>query len=137
MKTRLQREVIWHTPRAPMRRFIASALLIAQAAAALHLATALHTLSPVTGNFVEAQQDSCRPVEAQDRPIFDSGCGHDGLHDDEQCDSLVFSRALATPHTSVISLAVLATVSPCATAETVTRAPLDVLRVAPKSSPPV
>lgn len=117
-----------------MRRALAIVLLCAHAAAAVHLALASHVTSADSGAIVEAEP-KC------DAQHGGAGIehGHQLAAHDEQCEAVLFVRSL-------FSAQAVAAVVPVVPAPRYPRAqvqraaqaaPLEVLSVAPKSSPPV
>jgi hypothetical protein len=115
-----------------MRRPLALLLLFAHASAAAHLAIAAHTIGD-GGAVVEARPECAEGGHGSAGIAH----GHELQRDDQECGAVALLRAPAqTPGQSAISAEALHFAAEQLTAAAASP-PLEVLSVAPKSSPPV
>jgi hypothetical protein len=121
-----------------MRRALALLLLVAHATALAHLAVSAHVTSPLTGAVVDADHGDCAPVEQHGSHELDQGCEHDALHGLDRCEAVAFTRSIVDVQIRAVAFASrLAPRQDSLVVAVDAPAPLEVLSVAPKSSPPV
>src|SRR5258708_4838651 len=120
-----------------MRRSLAVLLLAAQALTLAHLAIESHVASSLDGAAVHPADKHCAPVAHHGTHELDRGCAHVALAATEACGVVTFVRSTF----SLLSgSAAVEPGSACElaqrTGEASLKAPLKVLSVAPKCSPP-
>ena len=127
-----------------MRRIITLALpgvialaLVAQFSQAAHLVLVKHSLCAEHGELVHGSQRALAKDPSRGVPNSVSAAAHDGAKDHEHCPALLNNKNRVVPPASADIIHVVPLPPDVAMVDTLTPVIVDVLRHAPKNSPPV